>query len=137
MSEASLAEQIHTVMMDCLYKDEELAVKGQPPEGAILVEGLVNKFGLHPGRVEAHKEEVRGFLDQMPQVFHAEGGGGMSFLSLCNTADGRQWGEHRNMEELVVLGIACNLASYCLPRDMWAMLPGGVPYVTFNTKKAE
>jgi hypothetical protein len=41
---------------------------------------------------------------------------------------GYQWGEHASMESLICLGIAAGFVRYCLPRDLWTSLPGGLPY---------
>jgi len=130
----TIAEQVDDIFCDCLFREDEI-VDGTPPENAILVDGLIAKYGFHPDRVARHKEEVRALLDQMPDVFHAHSGGGMSFLNLCVAKDGHQWGEHRNMEQLVTLAIATGLGQYCMPREMWSMFPGGMPYVTFDTSK--
>lgn len=46
-----------------------------------------------------------------------------------------QWTDtHSIMEELVCLGIAVGYVSYNLPKPMWSFIPGGVPYITINTK---
>lgn len=106
-------------------------------EGALLVEGVVNKFGFAPEKIEAHKEEIRALLDDMPEQFHMESGGGWSFLNLCNDRSGEQWtGMHQTMDELVALGVAAGMASFLLPREMWMALPGGMPYVGFDTRSA-
>jgi hypothetical protein len=36
------------------------------------------------------------------------------------------------MEQLFTLGIALGLAQWQLPRDMWDIFPGGMPYVSVN-----
>ena len=59
----------------------------------------------------------------------------MSFLNLCVDKDGVQWAEHPTLEKMVAMGIGLKMAAYCLPRDMWNSLPGGVPYVQFDTEK--
>ena len=33
------------------------------------------------------------------------------------------------MDELFQLGVTLDLAAYQLPREMWSVFPGGVPYV--------
>jgi len=54
---------------------------------------------------------------------------------MCMDKHGVQWGEHRNIEQLVVLGIAAKMVKYCMPRDMWGILPGGMPYIAIDTEK--
>jgi hypothetical protein len=130
----SIAERVDAIFRDCLYDEEEMTdMEDGVPIGAIIVDGILNKYGLHPDRVAWHKEEIRTLLNQMPKQFHAGGGGGWSFLNLCVTEDGTQWGEHRNMEQLGVLAIAADMGFYCYPRDVWKVFPGGMPYVAFNT----
>jgi len=54
---------------------------------------------------------------------------GWSFLQMCEDKHGQQWtGEHRAMEELVVLGQAAGFVALLAPREMWPVLPGGMPY---------
>lgn len=133
----SISARVDAIFCDCLFREDEI-LDGKPPEGAIIIDGIASKFGMHPGRVEEHKEEIRELLNLMPDSFHTgEGkGGGMSFLNLCMTKDEEQWGEHRNMEQLVVLAIAALLGKYCIPREMWSMFPGGMPYVAFDTRES-
>jgi hypothetical protein len=71
-------------------------------------------------------------LNELPSSFKKDIGGGWSFLQACETKDGVQWGEHRNMEQLFVLGMALGKVRYCLPRDLWQVLPGGMPYLVIE-----
>lgn len=121
------ADKVHEIVKNCLFKEEEII------EDPILVEGILNKFIFHPERVKSHKEEIRALLNEMPDDFHRHTGGGMSFLNLCMDKHGAHWAEHPTMGELVCLGIAAGMASYCVSRDMWHIFPGGMPYVVFDT----
>lgn len=127
----SLSEKVHNLFLDCLFKDDEIQ-GGQPPKDAVLIDGLTRKFGLHPGRLTSHTAELKEIIAQMPKEFFKGTGDGMSFLNLCMTKDGEQWAEHPTMEELVVMALGLKLASYVMPRSMWAILPGGVPYIVFE-----
>lgn len=135
MANDSLAFRVHKVFLDCLYQPEEIKDATTPPLDAKIVEGITMKFALHPKRLALHRQEVKDFLDQMPNEFRADKGGGWSFLNLCMDKNGRQWGEHPTMQELVVLGIALGMVEYCMPRDMWDAFPGGMPYITIDTNK--
>jgi len=128
------AERVEKIFMDCLFKDEEIK-DGKAPSDAVLVEGLVSKFGFHPTRLASHQAEIEKELLEFDDDFYTGKGGGMTFLNFCNTKDGEQWGEHRNMEQLITLGIAIKKVKYCLPRSMWNALPGGVPYVSIDLRK--
>lgn len=118
------AKKVNDLMLDCLNGKEE---------GALVVKGIVRTFGFSPEKIAAHKEEIRALLAAMPDEFQQDKGGGMSFLNLCMDRDGEQWAEHPTMEALVALGEAAGMASYPMPREMWSILPGGMPYVAFNT----
>ena len=88
---------------------------------------------FHPARIDAARADIKTLADEIvPDEFRASGGGGMSFLRLCVDRTGAQWGEHKNMQELVCLCIAAGLASYPMSREYWNILPGGMPYVMFD-----
>lgn len=122
------SENVETVLRDCLFeKDPSDLTK------AIIAEGIVNKFGFDPERVQRHEEDILSMLRQLPKEFLKSGGGGMSFLNACNRTDGVQWtGLHRRMDELFCLGMAIKKVQYCLPRNMWSVFPGGMPYLTVD-----
>lgn len=126
------ASAIHGMFLDCLYREEEIPNPEVASESAVLVEGITGRFGLHPERLESHRDGVRANIAALPDPFFRDSGGGWSFLNLCMNKDGQQWGEHGTMQELVVLAIGLGLASYEMPREMWSVLPGGVPYVVFK-----
>ena len=132
--EATIAERINAAevrqaLTDSLYKDDEI-VDGKPPDGAILVKGIISQFGFNPERLEAQREKVKGWLQALPEAFQQARGGGWSFLNACNDANGEQWGEHKDMEALFCLGIALGLAEWQpREREMWSAFPGGMPYV--------
>lgn len=116
-------EELEGLMAHCLFTEEEVA-QGED-DSAVKAEGIIGNFGFHPGRLDEVKEKVKGMLQQLSDTFKE----GWSFLNMCMTKDGQQWGEHRNMEQLVVLGMACGYVKYCFPRSMWDVLPGGMPYI--------
>ncbi len=124
MSDLINATEVHETFLDCLFKDEEL-IDGKPIIEPVIAEGLMTKAGLHPERVAKAKEKVATWLGNLDPVFKQ----GMTFLNMCNDRNGDQWGEHPTMDELVMLGLATDTLFYCAPREMWSVLPGGVPYV--------
>lgn len=70
-------------------------------------------------------------LLQLPKEFQkgSGSGGGISFLNACNDVSGKQWTDsHQVMEQLFALGIGCNKVKCLMPREMWKVLPGGMPY---------
>lgn len=97
---------------------------GEPTDNAVMVKGITINIGFHPERLKAHREEISKFLDELPVEFKD----GYSFLGACIDKDGKQWGEHHNVEQLMLLGIASGRVKLLLPRDLWKSLPGGMPY---------
>jgi hypothetical protein len=116
------AANVEEVIKDCLF------CEGEDISNAVKVEGVIHNFGFHPERLEKHAGDIREMLEELPDGFKPGKGGGMSFLSACETKDGTQWGEHPDIERLFVLGLATKQAALCLPRAMWHVLPGGMPY---------
>lgn len=114
------SENVSRIFMDCLYENRE--------DDEIIVYGIVNGFSLNPNKIDEHKSDIYLMLKQLPKQFHKDSGGGWSFLNACNDKNGKQWGEHRSMEQLFVLGMACKLVRCLLPRKFWETLPGGMPY---------
>ncbi len=134
-------ENVDTTFRDCLLPDddprikdlEHLTPKDALPEWLIGVSGLTLNVGFVREKIDAHREDIRSMLAELPSDFHAEDGGGMSFLNMCDDKDGNQWtGLHQNMEQLVLLGLATGFVSFALPRDMWGILSGGMPYICVN-----
>lgn len=117
------AKNVDAVLMDCLFKPGEDTIT------AVLAEGVMHKVGLHPGRLESHKADIREMLECLPDAFQQAGGGGMSLLNACMTKSGEQWGEHANIDQLLVLGLATKQVVLPMPRPMWPMMAGGMPYL--------
>lgn len=122
-------KELDTAFRSCLYDNDEIKEPGKVPADAVVVPGITRTFGFHPGRLEATREKVRGWLDALPETFKQNSGGGYTFLAACEDKEGNQWGEHQNMEQLFCLGIGLKLAEYCAPREVWSVLPGGMPYI--------
>lgn len=126
------SEALETIFKDCLFKENEV-IDGRVPEGAVLVEGVVGKFGFHPIRLAEKKQVVAKWLNALPRQFHKNSGGGWSFLNACNQENGVQWtGFHRSMEQLFCLGIGLGFVKCQLPREVWEVLPGSVPYYVID-----
>ncbi len=119
-------EQVSAIFMDCLFKE------GEDTSGHVIAEGLTTDVGFHPRRLEGHKQTVGEILTLLPNEFlsvERGGGGGWSFLNACNDVNGNQWtGFHKTVEQLMLLGLATGQVEYQLPKKMWALLPGKMPY---------
>lgn len=142
------AQRVEEIMKDSLYREEELPpnIRAQeelldlpavPPTDAIVVKGLVSNYGFHPERLKSHQAEIKAMIEDLPKEFLRETGGGYTFLNLCTEKDGRMWGQHRDCENLLCLAMGLKMAGYCAPREMWQILPGGVPYIWFSLEPVE
>ena len=119
----NMANQISMAFLQCLFREGEDTTKN------VRVEGITSIFHLHPERLEEQRELIKACLEELPPIFKE----GYSFLKLCENKDGDQWtGMHKTCQELMVMAVGLDLMSYCLPREVWPALPGGVPYVIIN-----
>lgn len=119
------AEKVKELLYKCCFNDEELAAG---ISSFMPAAGVQSKLGFHPGRVEEHAATIKELLDLLPEAFQEKGGEGASFLNACVDKEGNQWGEHINVDELLMLGLATGWVQYNLPREQWVMLHGGMPY---------
>uniref|UniRef100_A0A6M3ISC2 Uncharacterized protein n=2 Tax=viral metagenome TaxID=1070528 RepID=A0A6M3ISC2_9ZZZZ len=124
-----IPENVYKIMVDCLFKE------GENSENAIKVEGITHNIGFHPERIKEHSNEIKELLAHLPKEFHKDNGGGMSFLNACINDKGDQWGEHIDMEALFTLGMAGGYVKTCLPKELWSLLPGGMPYYVVNIRE--
>lgn len=122
------SDNVKTVFMDSLFTDEEAKNITEDSEFLVVAEGVTTKVGFNPDRLLSHKEDVKTMLYELPEAFFKDSGGGWSFLNAITTKDGTQWAEHKNVDQLLTLGLGLNLVSYLMPREMWKILPGAMPY---------
>lgn len=119
------ADNVQTVLKDCLFDHEP----GKEEKAtAPSAQGIIRTFLFDPKKLSSHKEDICSMLAELPDDFHESKGGGMSFLNACMTKTGEQWGEQPTVDLLFVLGMAIDKVKCCLPREMWQILPGGMPY---------
>lgn len=127
------AENVSNVVRDCLFTEDEIKACNGKPEKLVMAEGVMTKMGFHPERLESHRADVAAMLSELPPEFmHDNPSGGWSFLQACMTKSGEQWGEHSNIDELLLLGGALNMVKFLLPRPAWRAMPGGMPYFIVN-----
>jgi len=111
------AERVENLFGECLAHE------------GVAVEGIMCTTRFSPDAIGAHRAEITAMLAELPDEFRRSGGGGWTFLNACLDRHGVQWtGLHRVMEQLFMLGLAAGLVSELMPRDMWRVLPGGMPY---------
>ena len=127
MEEKLNSQKVEQTFRDCLFKD------GEDTTNHIMAEGIMTNVGFHPDRLESHKPTIEEMLAELPKEFNEATGGGWSFLNACNDKNGDQWtGLHQTMEQLFLLGIAMGKVKIQLPREMWSVLPGGMPYLVVD-----
>jgi hypothetical protein len=117
-------ENVRSIIQACLFKPEEIGPDGQPTVPFVKSEGITLTMGFHEGRLKENAEKIASLCDQLPESFRE----GMSFVAMCEDKTGRQWGEHRNMGELVLLGQATGKIKLLSPKALWPLLPAGMPY---------
>ena len=116
-------EQVQELFVGCLFKE------GEDTTNHVKVEGVMSSAGFNPERLKDHEAEIIEMLHELPTQFREKEGGGWSFLQACEDRHGNQWtGLHQRMSELFMLGMGIGKVECQLPREMWKILPGGVPY---------
>jgi hypothetical protein len=122
------AKEVSETFLQCLFKN------GENTENHIIGDGVMIKVGFNPERLKENEPMIIKMLNDLPYEFKkSDGGGGWSFLNMCQDKYGNQWtGLHKNMDELVCLGNAIGKLSFLMPREMWSFLPGGMPYIVVS-----
>jgi hypothetical protein len=120
------AQNVSETFMNCLFKE------GENTENHIVAEGVMTKVGFHPERLKEATPQIEAMVNELPDEFKPTGGGGMSFLNACMDNKGNHWAEHSTIDQLVCLGIASGKLKYLMPREMWSVLPGGMPYLVVS-----
>ena len=118
-------ENVAMVQKDCYGDPSNL--------GTITIQGIENTYAYDKQKLEEHEKDITDMLSQLPDTFFKSKGGGWSFLNMCVRKDTYQWtGLHLMVEYLMCLGIASGKIESLVPRDMWKILPGGMPYVAIK-----
>jgi hypothetical protein len=95
----------------------------------IRLEGILADFGLDKTVLEANREEITELVKNLPGPFRQSEGGGWTFLKAHRDYNGVVWTEQpAHVEQIMLLGMGIGLIEYCLPRNMWSLLPNNVPY---------
>lgn len=147
-------ENLNNILKDSLLSEDEIAqlgldelsetdaefdpddLDGFSADELLAARGIVNTYVFNPVRLTSHKTDIVDFLDQLEPSFHANSGGGMSLMNMVATKDGDLWGEQYHADLLACMAIALSLGKWVLPREMWGMLPGSMPYFVVHAKEA-
>ncbi len=115
------ARNVADVFADCIQCNE-------PTHKVIEIKGIINSALFSDVFLEEKKSDISLLCEQLHPNFMEKQEGGWSFLQACMTNVGVHWGEHPNMEKLMMLGLATGKIKYLMPRELWNALPGGMPY---------
>ena len=118
------AENVSSIFGNSLYRE------GEDTSEAKIHQGVTIDVGFHPERLFSHVDEIVTMLEELPDEFVS----GWSFLNACTDKHGRQWGEQKNAQELVMLGVGVGLVKLTPIKAMWSIMPGGVPYLRILKK---
>ena len=114
-------ENVESIFKDCLTNEDN--------PNKIECNPVIHTCVFDKSKIEEHSAEILELLMELPVEFRQNNGGGYSFLAACNDIHGNQWtGMHLNMEKLFALGMAADYVESLLPKEMWVMLPGNMPY---------
>lgn len=118
------AVNVNNTFLDCMFDESEST------DNRVEAHGVMLHVGFHPERLAKNKNLIEQMLSELPDSFQKRGGGGWSFLNMCNDKSDNQWADdHSTMDKLVCLGLATGKLSYLMERDHWVTLPGQMPYL--------
>lgn len=99
----------------------------------VRVKGVAHDFAFVRDRLDGIRSDYIALcVEMLPDLFYQSKGGGWTFLDLPFDRNEERWGEQRDAEVFLAIGLALDIAKYSLGREFWSALPGGVPYVVFD-----
>lgn len=123
-------DKVIDIYSRCLLDKEELKNNG-PVEDFSIGEGVFSFAIFNARRLDGKKEEIIEMVDQLADIEQ-----GTSFIMLSYDRELRQWTcEDVVVDMLVQLGIAVNVLTYQVSRDMWAELPDQKPLIIRTDNK--
>lgn len=115
----SLDENLTKRNVDAIFESH----RSQPGSSleCIVVDGLHEAVAFSP-RIEMDHTFIGDMLAELPTEFRTEAG--VDFCTARTTLFGVQWTDvDADVEMLAQLGVAVNLAEFCLPRAEWQGYP--------------
>lgn len=96
----------------------------------LIVDAIVQQYGFNKAKVEPFREDIVAMLMELNEGYRESSKGkGASFLIADKDKNDVQWtGEHVYMEALFALGMAVGRVQLLLPRELWGVFPGEMPY---------
>ena len=129
MSNISISDVVGDIMRSSLYNERR---PGTIPPDAVVVESVISTFVFHPERLVLFRDKIKEILKQAPASFHVGTGGGSSFLQLVTHLNKDNRSDQSAANMLVAVAIGLDMALLTPTKDMWSVMPGCVPYVSFN-----
>lgn len=115
--------EVNRLFNACLCHDE---LKNLNDHDIIHVEGIHHSANLRTKRIEENYDDITLYLSQLPDKFKK----GWTFLEFGVNKKGDKWTSHfETAEKLLLLGIAAGRVEYINTRNVWEILPSGLPYV--------
>jgi hypothetical protein len=105
----------------CIHPYTFVAIKTEVP----LIRGINKSAYFDPDKLREHREAIKAMVAELPDSFSQ----GWTFHNACVDKHGNHWGEHPNVEELMMLGLATCFITYMFEREIWSILPGCMPYI--------
>lgn len=127
------AERIREIVVNSLLSENELDdVKSGKKDyvGIVAISISGKSLVFIKDKIMKFKDEVKAYLNLLPDEFKDEKGGGYTFLNSVVDKNGNQWGGQASADELFCLGTALGLSKYIGSGLMLMAFPGHVPYVT-------
>ncbi len=107
------------------------------PEDAVKVEGITSTLVFNPEKLKENHADIVGYLEQLPEECRVSNDiDGLSFLAMCVDKNKDLWGQHPEMQMLLCLGLAIERVKFVMPRPVWRMFPGGMPYFQYIDEEA-
>ena len=116
------ADSVKEILKKCLVKDRDTIKKYESthvdsPHRKVTVDNVCIVLGLNGRKyyfdaiaLEQSRDEIKELLLQLPREFMRSAAmGGSSFLDACLNNEGHQWGDQKDVDELLALGKAVDL----------------------------
>lgn len=133
MTESCLTwERVQEIFQECSSGADEDA------GDLVEVQVIGSPVWLYKGQLAKHADEIARMLEELPDEFQEKLGGGMSLVEAAADKHGRWWtGSQGLVLQLFLLGLGIGKVELVSPREVWKMLPGGMPYyVVLEHRKA-
>ena len=116
-------DNVYNIFYDCLINNNEECDYKE-------VEVISSIFRFNKDKLKQYKNDIFNLIEQLPDMES-----GIAFMNLYLKKDSTKWGSLVDAEYLLALGLATENLVYFLPKEMWPMLPFGMPLILRNQKE--